>query len=244
MLLKDSGVEVHRSRPLRDVSAAPAALLLRRERSRLVLLDDSLGILFAEPEGTRLLAAVAGKPPRPAFDSVRRLPEDIEREVRDALQRDSGGVSSFITLGAVSIRMRRLHSEQGSAIALIVCTNAQRDPLRSATRRYSLSHREVMVLRLILDGMSGAEIAASLHIREGTVKDYFEHLLRKTAAKNRSEMIANILEFSSERGISQGLSESGPPKEGMPAAGVLPICRGSGPQRCDLARASVGFVRV
>jgi DNA-binding CsgD family transcriptional regulator len=223
MLLVEERRIVHRRLPLRDIPATSAALIRCRERVRLVLLDDSLGIVFAEPEGIRLLAANAGALPRPAFDSAPRLPDEIEREVRNALQSGAGEVSSFITVGAVSIRMRRVHNAQGSATALLVSRQAQRDPLRSAARRYSLSHREVMVLRLILDGMSGAEIAASLHICEGTVKDYFEHLLRKTAAKNRSQMIANVLEYVPHEASLNGYTKVGLAPKGRPMRGECPF---------------------
>lgn len=192
----------------------------RRERVRLVLLGDSLGIVFAEPEGLRLLAVAAGEEPETAHGAARRLPDEIECKIRDALRGTGGEVSCFITVGPVAIRMRRLHGEQGSAIALFVRRLAQRDPLRSAATHYSLSNREVDVLRLVLEGMSGAEISALLCISEGTVKDYFEHLLRKTTAKNRSEMIAKVLDY-----LPHEASPPGCPKaaQGCPMPGLCPF---------------------
>ena len=50
-----------------------------------------------------------------------------------------------------------------------------------------LTDRERQVLRLAADGRSGAEIAASLHLSEGTVRNYLSEVLSKLGARNRVE---------------------------------------------------------
>lgn len=48
-----------------------------------------------------------------------------------------------------------------------------------------LTDRERQVLRLAADGKSGAEIAATLHLTEGTVRNYLSEAIGKLGAANR-----------------------------------------------------------
>ena len=48
-----------------------------------------------------------------------------------------------------------------------------------------LSDRERQVLRLAGEGRSGADIAAALHLSEGTVRNYLSEAISKTGGRNR-----------------------------------------------------------
>jgi two-component system response regulator DesR len=48
-----------------------------------------------------------------------------------------------------------------------------------------LSERERQVLRLASDGVSGADIAATLHLSEGTIRNYLSDAIAKLGARNR-----------------------------------------------------------
>ena len=50
-----------------------------------------------------------------------------------------------------------------------------------------LSDRERQVLRQAADGASSTEIAASLHLSEGTVRNYLSEVMSKLGARNRVE---------------------------------------------------------
>lgn len=54
-----------------------------------------------------------------------------------------------------------------------------------------LTDRERQVLRLSADGLSGAEVAATLALSEGTVRNYLSEAISKLGAKNRVEA-ANV----------------------------------------------------
>jgi DNA-binding NarL/FixJ family response regulator len=63
-----------------------------------------------------------------------------------------------------------------------------------------LPPRERDVLRLIGQGCTNREIAAQLHLAEGTVKTYVTHLLNRLTLKNRSQLAiyANAIAFNSD----------------------------------------------
>jgi DNA-binding NarL/FixJ family response regulator len=69
-----------------------------------------------------------------------------------------------------------------------------REPLHDAAQTFGLTERETEVLRLILCGYQGKEIAESLGISTQTVREYFKHLATKIGGRNRAEMIARVLD--------------------------------------------------
>jgi two-component system, NarL family, response regulator DesR len=52
-----------------------------------------------------------------------------------------------------------------------------------------LTPREMEVLRLAADGMSGSEIAAHMHLSPGTVRNYVSKVITKTCARTRVDAV-------------------------------------------------------
>ncbi|WP_330240598.1 response regulator transcription factor [Streptomyces sp. NBC_00525] len=57
-----------------------------------------------------------------------------------------------------------------------------------------LTDREREVLRTAADGSTNAEIAAALHLSQGTVRNYLSMAIQKTAARNRAEAVRTARE--------------------------------------------------
>ena len=53
-----------------------------------------------------------------------------------------------------------------------------------------ITDREADVLRLVAEGLANKQIAARLHISPRTVEKHVESLLRKTAARSRTQLVA------------------------------------------------------
>ncbi len=100
--------------------------------------------------------------------------------LRRALQ---AGVAGYLLKDAPSEKLaeslRRVHAG-GRAVDPELAAEAWGDP-------DPLTDRERQVLRLAGDGMSGPEIAAELHLAEGTVRNYLSEAISKLGAKNRIE---------------------------------------------------------
>jgi DNA-binding NarL/FixJ family response regulator len=64
----------------------------------------------------------------------------------------------------------------------------------------ALTRRELEVLQLVADGLSNKEIATSLFITEGTVKNHVHNALEKLQLENRTQAAAYI--------VRQGLGHS------------------------------------
>jgi DNA-binding NarL/FixJ family response regulator len=59
-----------------------------------------------------------------------------------------------------------------------------------ATRRLTLTERELQVLRGMADGKSNAEIGRELFVSEDTVKTHARRLFRKLGARDRAHAVA------------------------------------------------------
>ncbi|MCS7065157.1 MAG: helix-turn-helix transcriptional regulator [Fimbriimonadales bacterium] len=64
--------------------------------------------------------------------------------------------------------------------------------LQRFAHKYRLSKREVEILRLLLRGLSNAQIGNQLFISAGTVKVHLEHVFNKTGAGSRAKLIAML----------------------------------------------------
>lgn len=67
--------------------------------------------------------------------------------------------------------------EPGTALAVL------------ARPRNPLTARELEVLRLLAEGFTGVEIAATMHLAPGTVRNYLSMIIRKAGARNRIEAV-------------------------------------------------------
>ena len=78
------------------------------------------------------------------------------------------------------------------AAELSIGTNARGGNAPRAVRDESalkgLSEREVDVVRAIADGMTNAEVSATLFMSEGTVRNHISSILAKLGLRNRTQI--------------------------------------------------------
>jgi DNA-binding NarL/FixJ family response regulator len=52
----------------------------------------------------------------------------------------------------------------------------------------NLTHREAQIARLVSEAKLNKEIAAELHLAEGTIKEYLNRIFRKLRLRNRTDL--------------------------------------------------------
>jgi DNA-binding CsgD family transcriptional regulator len=70
------------------------------------------------------------------------------------------------------------------------CRQLLREPQPSRWSRLGITDRQADLLRLVAQGCSNKEIAARLHLSPRTVEKHVEGLLRETAARSRTQLVA------------------------------------------------------
>jgi NarL family two-component system response regulator LiaR len=110
-----------------------------------------------------------------------------DQRVRDAIQAGAIGYLLKDILKADLLRAIRAAARGEPTLH----PEAQRVLMRQATAPVSLlgdlTERELDVLRLIAQGRSNKEIAARLHLTEGTVKGYVSTILDKLEVEDRTQ---------------------------------------------------------
>lgn len=67
----------------------------------------------------------------------------------------------------------------------------EKDPLQKRKNYYkekNVSEKELDIIRLVADGLSNKEIAASLFLSEGTVRNYLSNILDKLDLRDRTQL--------------------------------------------------------
>ena len=117
---------------------------------------------------------------------------DDDETVFDGLRAGAVGyllkdVSSDKLVEAIRLAARGESFLQPSVAAKVVAEFARLAPRPVETLIESLSEREVQVLRMLAQGQSNKEIAASLVITEGTVKNHVTSILNKLGVRDRTQ---------------------------------------------------------
>jgi two-component system nitrate/nitrite response regulator NarL len=198
-----------------SVLVADAQPLYRDAVARAVRQDVALRLLAEEADGRAALGQIRRLRPDVAVIDL-ELPELEGRRVIDAVVRDSlptrvvvlsaalGAEATFGALGAGAAgflsksvtpeelrRAIRAAAVGDSRLDAPVQTVVAREiRLRHRDERPLLSARELDVLRLIAEGLSGPEICRRLHLSRSTVKTHTAHLFEKLHVSERAAAVA------------------------------------------------------
>lgn len=164
---------------------------LQRGRPRVVLLDPSLNVAAADwtdPFVVQHLVEASGA-------QRTRLPDRFHTAVEAAYHALQSGEAAEVIVepdpGTI-FRVNLFSVESCAYVALFVEQRSRRADETTAAERFNLTPRESEVLSLALEGMRDNEIAERLHLSPATIADHFKNLLRKTNAKNRTDLSARV----------------------------------------------------
>ncbi|HTU94321.1 MAG TPA: response regulator transcription factor [Solirubrobacteraceae bacterium] len=180
-----------------DVSAVAAAAngeeavrLAARHRPDVVLMDLRMPVLDGV-QATRQIRAA-----QPDTEIVVLTTHADEASILDALR---AGARGFLTKDAgIAEISRAVHAAAAhqavldpvAQSALVEAASAGARPAPPpASLPDDLTPREAEVLRLVADGMSNREIAATLVVSEATVKTHINHVFAKIGARDRAQAV-------------------------------------------------------
>jgi two-component system nitrate/nitrite response regulator NarL len=112
--------------------------------------------------------------------------------------------ATVLPSGLLSVLLEALNLP--TAIPTVAAKSAHADPASSAPpAAFGLSERELSVMRSLRDGLSNKEIARRLDISEATVKVHVKAILRKTRARNRTQVaiLASKIELEQAPHVSR-----------------------------------------
>jgi DNA-binding NarL/FixJ family response regulator len=165
-----------------------AVALATRHRPDIVLMDLNMPRCDGF-EATRRLVAEA-----PDVRVIALTTYADDRSVLDVLR---AGARGYLTKDAGSEDIRRAleqvrsgHMAVDPAVqAHLVSALTEGDPPPARETPDGLTPREIDVLRLVANGLSNVEIAGRLVLAEATVKTHINHLLAKTHARDRAQLV-------------------------------------------------------
>lgn len=171
-------------------TAADAVDLARRLRPDVLLLDRGVG---GATSALRAVTDVA-----PACDLVVLTNRLTQHEAQEVL---SAGASAYVCKdvpGDVLLAVLRAMRTPGSPRPLVASAQqpavvVRPRPLPAAGQTNGLTARELEILAELSAGSTDTEIAAKLHVHEGTVKTHIRNILRKLGVRNRTAAIAHAL---------------------------------------------------
>ncbi|WP_275006411.1 response regulator [Promicromonospora iranensis] len=165
--------------------------LARRLRPDIVVMDVRMPVLDGI-EATRLLAGAGVEEPVKVLVVTTF---NLDEYVYEALR---AGASGFLLKDAPAAQLLTGIRTVASGAALLAPEvtrqlvgryAARIRPTESAAGDTELTRRELEVLRLIADGQSNGEIAATLVISQETVKTYVSRLLAKLGLRDRVQAV-------------------------------------------------------
>ncbi|HQW58825.1 response regulator transcription factor [Thermomonas sp.] len=204
--------------PVRVALADDQALV--RAGLRALLQQQGIDIVFEADDGQALLDALHTAPVdiilsdirMPGLDGIAALealrargdatPVLLLTTFDDAellLRATEAGAQGFLLKDAAPDDLREaiLRVARGETLLQPVSTDAVRARYRyhadDAPPRDTFGKREVAILRLIAGGYSNREIARSLFLAEGTVKNYVSEILDKLGTRDRTRAVLKAI---------------------------------------------------
>jgi DNA-binding CsgD family transcriptional regulator len=173
---------------------------LALEGPGLVLLGDDLSLAAITPAAEGWLAEVA----KSDWPSSLELPGAVYAVVARLLALERGGshvppeLMPRIRLRTASGRWLVLHAsrlratETEGQIAVIFEEARPAEIAPLIVDAYGLTKREGEITRLVLRGLSTAEVSEELHITPNTVRDHFKAIFDKVGVRSRRELVGQV----------------------------------------------------
>ena len=172
------------------------ARVVTRNRTAERLLEGGRAVRIDRDAVLRPIDGAAAARLRTAIDAVLRTARrggDCSRRLV-ALRGDGPDTPFVVEVSPLQDSDRELDEPLGGAFVTVIDPWSG-DPvdLSGFDRAYGLTSAEAAVARLVVDGMTYAEIAERRNVTRETVKSHVGSLLRKTGSRNRTDLVRRAL---------------------------------------------------
>ena len=165
----------------------------------LVLLADDLSLVAITPAAEGWLAEVAESD----WGSSLELPDAVYAVAARLLALERGGqrppdLMPRIRLRTVSgrwlvLHASRLRAEESDRRMAVIFEEARPSEIAPLiVDAYGLTKRESEITKLVLRGLSTAEVSSQLHITPNTVRDHFKAIFDKIGVRSRRELVGQV----------------------------------------------------
>jgi DNA-binding CsgD family transcriptional regulator len=185
----------------------------------LMLLGDDLSLAAITPAAEGWLAEVA----KSDWPSSSELPEAVYAVAARLLALERGGshappdlmprtrlrTASGRWLVLHASRLRAAYTEGQVAVIFEEARPSEIAPL--IVDAYGLTKREGEITRLVLRGLSTAEVSGELHITPNTVRDHFKAIFDKVGVRSRRELVGQVFaqQYQPRMATGRGLDADG-----------------------------------
>ncbi|HEX6708723.1 MAG TPA: helix-turn-helix transcriptional regulator, partial [Rubrobacter sp.] len=178
----------------------------------LVLLGDDLSLAAITPAAEGWLAEIAERDwpsslelPDAVYAVAARLlalERDGSQAPPDLMPRIRLRTASGRWLVLHASRLRAAEAEERIAIIFEEARPSEIAPLIADA--YGLTRREAEIVRLVLRGLSTAEVSGELHITPNTVRDHFKAIFDKVGVRSRRELVGQVFAQQYQPRIATG----------------------------------------
>ncbi len=177
------------------VETSPAAIVTVNEKGSIELANQAANALMAPRDGELVGAPIAAF--LPELHHALRWEEAPQFRATMQCRGHRGNGESFTADVWFSTYKEGPKPKLAAIIADVTEDTAPVDadsPFGNHEARVALNHREIDVLRLLVQGLANKEIATKMDVSESTVKNTLQQLFAKTTVRTRSQLVRVALE--------------------------------------------------
>ncbi|MCP4020921.1 MAG: response regulator transcription factor [Desulfobacteraceae bacterium] len=178
--------------------------MIKENRSVGMLVMDSAGhALFSNRKADQICSRLVQKyPPSNALNTTCPVPEIMMEKCLKSPVKPSvkqKGYLSFAPGESYCFHFQPIDKDTSgmdSDLVMVTIEDSPGSANLNNTRlkdKFMLTRREIEIVSYILKGFTNREIALTLFIDEGTVKNHLKHIFSKTQVKNRTSLVSKAL---------------------------------------------------
>ncbi len=155
-----------------------------------VILMDVVMPICGGVEGTRLIKEAFGSIKvliLTTFNDDDKIAEALKNGADGYVLKDIDSDELILTIKSINKGLRVMHGDAYSHVVKKFQSKAKPDELESS-EELGLTDREIEIIKMIVFGKSNREIAASLYMTEGSIRNLISAILLKVNLKSRTQL--------------------------------------------------------